>query len=63
MYFDRLGDKNRVNSVNFKATILKFSEKFDHQFMHVFMFHNMFPGNNSFVAVPVTRSNNFVSLH
>ena len=31
--------------------------------MHVFIFGNVFPESHGFVAVPVTRSNNFVSLH
>ena len=60
---DRYGDKNRVNSSNFNATILKFSVKFDHPFSHVFIFGNMFPESHGFVAVPVTRANNFVSLY
>ena len=33
--------KNQVNSSNFNATMLKFSEKFDHSFSHVFMIGNM----------------------
>ena len=33
---------------------LKFSEKFDHPFSHVFIFRNMFPESHGFVAVPVT---------
>ena len=54
---------NRDISSNFNATILKFSEKFDHPFFHVFIFGNMFPESHGFVDVPVTRSTNFVSLH
>ena len=57
------GDKNRVVSINFNYTILKFSEKFDHLFSHVFIFGNMLSESDDFNAVPVTRSNNFVSLH
>ena len=38
MYIKRFGDKNQVNSSNFNATILKFSEKFDHPFSHVSRF-------------------------
>ena len=34
--------------------ILKFWEKFDHQFSRVFIFVNMFPENHRFVAVLVT---------
>ena len=48
---------------NFNATILKFCEKFDHPFPHVFIFVNMFPESHGFVAVPITRLNNIVSLH
>ena len=51
-----------VNSSNFNATILKFPEKFEHPFLHVFIFGNMFRESHGFVAVPVTRSNNFVTL-
>ena len=39
---------------NFNATILKFSEKFDHPFSHVFIFGNMFPESHGFIAMPVT---------
>ena len=60
---DRFGDKNRDNSNNFDATILKFSNKFDQPILYVFIFGNMFPASHGFVAVPLTRSNNFVSLH
>ena len=35
-----IGDKNRVNSSSFNATILKFSEKFDHPFSHLSIFGN-----------------------
>ena len=34
--------------------ILKFSKKFDHPFLHIFIFGNMFPGSHGFVAMPVT---------
>ena len=54
---------NSVNSSNFNATILKFSEKFDHSFLHVFVFGNMCPVSHGFVVVPVKVSNNLVSLH
>ena len=40
---------------NFKATILKFFEKFDYAFSHVFIFGNMFLESHCFVAMPVTR--------
>ena len=60
---DRFGDKNQVNQSNFNATILNVSEKFAHPISHVFIFRNMFPGSHGFVAVLVTRSKNFVSLH
>ena len=52
--FDRFGEKNRVNPSNCNATILRFSEKFDHPFSHVFKFLNMFPVSHGFVAMPVT---------
>ena len=45
---DRYGDKNRDNSSNFYPTILKFSEKFDHPFSHVFIFGNMIPEIHGF---------------
>ena len=57
------GNKNRVISTNFNSTILKFSEKFEHLFSYVFIFGNMLPKSHGFDAVPVTRSNNLVSLH
>ena len=57
------GDKNRVNSSNFNVSIFKFSEKFEDPFSHVVIFRNKFPESHGFVAVPVTRSNNFVSIH
>ena len=52
---DGVGDKNRVNSTNFNVTILKFSEKFYHPFLHVFIFSSMFPESHGFVAVPIIR--------
>ena len=61
-HINRFGDKSRVNSSNFKATILKFSEKFDNPFLHVFIFGNMFPASQGFVDVPVTRPNDFVCV-
>ena len=42
LLIDEFGDKNRVNSSNFNATILKFSEKFDHPFSHVLISGNIF---------------------
>ena len=45
---------NRVNSNNFNATILKFSEKFYYKFSHVFIFGTMFPESYGFVAMQVT---------
>ena len=33
---------------------LKFSEKFEYQFSHVFIFGYMFPESHGFVAMPVT---------
>ena len=52
-----------INRDQFNATILKFFEKFYHQFLHVYIFGNMFPESHGFIAVPVTRSNHFVSVH
>ena len=57
------GDNNIVNSSNFNTTILKFSEKLDHPFLQVLISDNRYPESNDFVAVTVTMSNNFVSLH
>ena len=54
--------KNLVNSSNFNVAIFNFFVKFDDPFSHVFIFAK-FPESHRFVAVPVTRSNNFVSLH
>ena len=41
---------------------LRFSEKNDHPFPHVFIFGNLFPESHSFVAMPVISLNNFVSF-
>ena len=51
------------NSNNFIPTIFRFSGKFDRLFSLVFIFENVFPESHGFVAVPITSSNNFVSLH
>ena len=45
---DRFGDADQVNSSNFNAMTLKFSEKFDHKCLLVILSHR-------FVAMPVTR--------
>ena len=42
---------------------VNFCKKFNYPFLHMSIFGIMFPENHSFVSVPVTRSNNFVSLH
>ena len=42
---------------------LRFSEKFYHPFSPVFIFGNTFHESHGLVVVPVTSSNNFVSLH
>ena len=34
--------------------MLKFSQKFNHPILHVFLFGIMFPESHSFVAMPVT---------
>ena len=46
---------------NFNNMILKFSEKFDRPFLHSFIFGNMFPESNGFVAMPVTSCINDIS--
>ena len=38
---------------NFNATILKFSEKFDHPFSFVFIFGSMLLESHGFVTMPV----------
>ena len=43
-------------------TTLRFVEKFEHQFSHVFIFVNMLPESHGLVAVSVTSSYNFVSI-
>ena len=48
-------DKNRVSSIIFNCTILKFFEKFGHPFSHVFIFGNMLPESHSCDAVPVAK--------
>ena len=54
-YIDRFAYKNLVNSSNCNSTTLKFSEnKFDHPFLHVFIFGKVFPESHGFVAMPVT---------
>ena len=47
---DRFYVRNRVNSNNFNAMTLKFSEKFDHPILHVFIFGNIFPESRGFVC-------------
>ena len=54
LQIDRFDDENRVNWSNFDVTILKFFEKFDHPFLHVFIWYTMFPESHGFVAMPVT---------
>ena len=44
------------------TTTMRYAEKFDHPFSHVFIFSNMFPESHGFVSVPVKSSNNFVSF-
>ena len=45
---------NRVSLRNFNVTIFKFSEKFYHPFVQVFIFDNMYIESHGFVAMPVT---------
>ena len=47
---DRFGDANRVNTINFNAMTMNFSDKIDHPFSHVFIFGNMFPESHGFVV-------------
>ena len=42
---------------------LRFSEKLDHEFLHDFIFGNMFPKSHGYIAVPVASLFNFFSLH
>ena len=55
-WIDRFGDVNWVSSSNFFATTLRFFEKFDHPFSHVFIYAcgNKFSRSQGFVALPVT---------
>ena len=57
---DRFSHANWVNLSNFNDTTLRFGEKLDHPFSHVFIFGNMFRESHGFISVPVTSSNNFV---
>ena len=59
---DRFGDNNQVNSKHFNATILKFSEKYDHQYLYVFIFNNMFPESHGFVAICRLEYQRFVNV-
>ena len=59
---DRFGHANSLNSSNFNDTTLRFAEKFDHPFSHVFIFGNIFRESHGFILVPVTNSNNFGSF-
>ena len=49
--------------VNFNATTLKLTEKFDNSFSHLFIFRNIFAQGHGFDAVTVTISLYFISLH
>ena len=63
MQIDRFVFKNRVNWSNFNGTILKFPEKFDNLFLHVFIFRNKFPESHCFVAMPVTSRSIHVLIY
>ena len=39
-----------MNSINFNATTVRFAEKFDIPFSHVFIFGDMFPESRGYVA-------------
>ena len=47
---DRFGEVNGVNSSNFNATTIRFSEKFDHPFSHIFIFSNMISESHGLIA-------------
>ena len=49
---------NRINSGNYSVATLKFAEKFDHLFSHIFIFSNIFAQSNGFDAVTVISSQN-----
>ena len=53
----------QFNYVNFNATTLKFDEKLNTPFSHLFLFGNIFSQDHSFDAVTVTSSKKIVSLH
>ena len=50
----RFGQCELSNSSNFNDTTLRFAEKFDRSFSHVFIFGNMFRESHDFISVPVT---------
>ena len=64
-------DRPKLNQINLMmrieltqiATTLRFSDKFDHPFWHVFIIGDMFLESYGFVAEPVTSSKNFAFLH
>ena len=54
---------HRINSLIFLTTTFKLPEKFDHPFLHLFIFGNIFAQGHDFVAVTVTFLKYLVSLH
>ena len=57
------GNSDRINSINFNATTLKFAEKFDHPFSHFFIFGSIFALGHVFDTMMVTISKFFVSFY
>ena len=53
-YIGGFGHANWVNSSNFIATTLRFSEKFDHPLSHVFILGYRFLESHGIIAMPVT---------
>ena len=47
------GNGNRIPSGNFIATTLKLAEKFDHSFLHLFIFDDIFARGRGFAAMAV----------
>ena len=57
------GNGNRINSVNFNATTLKFAERFGNLFSRLFIWQNIFAQGHGFDAETVKTSKYFVSLN
>ena len=57
------GNSDRINFVKFNAISLKLAEKFDHPFLDLFMFGNIFVKVQGFDDMTVKTSKYCVSLH